>query len=130
MNSLRFLIGKWRCDLIGVGTSGVALDIDYSFSPDGLWMLEVSKDAGTLSRDWAMQVWGYDKNSKKLVAYDFTPRGVFTKSVEGWINGEFVSHRDDNNAAVSLRRLSDAHITWQISSANQRSVVTQDCRRR
>jgi hypothetical protein len=114
MKKLGFLSGTWACTVEGGTSNGLVLKVGYSFSPDGLWMTELSQDAGPGHNDWATQIWGYDVRAGKLVAYAFTPYGVFTKSVEGWLDGAFVSHRDDNGATVSVRP----------------SIVKENCERR
>ncbi len=93
-------------------------------------MTELSQDSGTNGNDWATQMWGYDSHTQKLVAYNFARNGVFTKSVDGWVNGAFVSHRDDNGATVSVRPINASSIQWVIESADHSYVVKEDCVRR
>jgi len=40
--------------------------------------------------------WGYDTQLDKLIAVQFTPSGVLTKSVTGWVGDTFVAQRVDN----------------------------------
>jgi hypothetical protein len=130
MKKLSFLSGAWRCTVEAGTSNGLVQDVTYSFSPDGLWMTELSQDSGPGHNDWATQIWGYDARAGKLVAYNFTPMGVFTKSVDGWINGAFVSHRDDNGATVSVRPISSGSMQWVIESADHSNIVKENCVRR
>lgn len=130
MKKLAFLSGAWVCTVEGGTSNGLAQNVEYSFSPDGLWMTELSQDSGPGQNDWATQIWGYDVRAGKLVAYNFTPYGVFTKSVEGWVDGAFVSHRDDNGATVSVRPISSRAMQWVIESADHSSIVKENCERR
>ena len=128
MQKLKFLTGSWACTIQGGPSSGLVENIEYSFSPDGLWMTEFSQD--TRGGDWATQMWGYDARAKKLVAVQFVGAGVFTKSVDGWVGGAFVSHRDDNGAKVSLRPVDATNMEWIITSADGSYSVKEACVRR
>jgi hypothetical protein len=130
MEKLSFLKGAWVCTIRGGSSNGLVQDVQYSFSPDGLWMTELSDASGPNQDDWATQVWGYDVNVGKFVAYNFAANGVFTKSVDGWINGSFVSHRDDNGASVSVKPIDSNSMQWTIESADHSSIVREDCVRR
>jgi hypothetical protein len=127
MQKLQFLAGSWVCTVKGGRGNGLVLNLDYSFSPDGLWMTEHSEDAETKGGDWATQIWGYDAFSNKLVAYQFVSSGLFTKTVDGWVNGIFTSHRNDNGATVSLKPIDAKSFQWIIESADHSSIVRQDC---
>jgi hypothetical protein len=70
-----------------------------------------------LSRRLRNPSWGYDGNTKKMVAYQFLANGVFTKSVEGWVGDSFVSHREGNGATVSVK------------NTDRSSTVNEDCAR-
>jgi len=130
MPKLAFLSGTWTCTIRGGPSNGLVQDTTYSFSPDGMWMTELSHDTGTSGADWETQMWGYDARSHKLVAYQFVSLGVFTKSVDGWVDGAFVSHRDDNGATVSLKPIDGRSFQWIIESADHSSIVKEDCARR
>jgi hypothetical protein len=117
MQKLKPLTGSWACTVRG-GQS------------DGLWMTELSQDTRTNGNDWATQMWGYDSHTRKLVAYNFARNGVFTKSVDGWVDGAFVSHRDDNGATVSVRPIDANSVQWVIESADHSYTVKEDCVRR
>src|SRR5437588_7696040 len=82
MRKLSFLAGAWSCQF---NDSKLVQEITYSFSPDGLWMTELSHDQGR-DTNWETQMWGYDVRTEKLVAYQFYGDTVSTKSVEGWVN--------------------------------------------
>ena len=129
MTKLQYLGGQWSCTVSNEATHKLLerLAIDYSFSPDKLWMIERSHDAMDRAKDWALQIWGYDANSSRLVAIQFTKMGVFTKSVEGWHQGAFISKRNDNGATVTLTRPSPNSIRWVIESVDHSFVVDQDC---
>ncbi|HEV3155558.1 MAG TPA: hypothetical protein VGZ02_17265 [Candidatus Baltobacteraceae bacterium] len=130
MQKLKFLAGAWACTVKGGSSNGLVLDVQYSFSPDGLWMTELSQDSGTNGDDWATQMWGYDAHAQKFVAYTFARNGIFTKSVDGWVDGAFVSHRDDNGATVSVKPVDARSMQWVIESADHAYVVKEDCVRR
>ena len=127
MQKLSFLAGSWTCTVKSGVSNGLVLNLNYSFSPDGRWMTEHSEDAETKGGDWATQVWGYDARSDKLVAYQFVASGVFTKTVDGWVDGVFTSHRDDNGATISLKPMGPKTMQWIIESADHSSTVKQDC---
>jgi hypothetical protein len=129
MQKLTFLTGAWSCTIKGATPKDLRQDAHYSFSPDGHWLTEVSHDIGPGDRDWMTQIWGYDALQQKLVAYQFYQDGVSTKTVNGWDDGVFVSHRDDNGATVSLKPVDANTIQWIIESADHSSIVTEDCAR-
>jgi hypothetical protein len=129
MRKLMFLSGSWTCTVKGGDSSGLRQTVRHTFSPDGLWMTELSQDSGTKSDDWATQMWGYDAHVGKLVAYNFGSNGVFTKSVDGWVNGVFTSRRDDNGTTVSLRPVDARSIEWLIESADHSHALREECLR-
>ncbi len=129
MKKLSFLLGEWQCVVEGGTSNGLHQVIRYSFSSDGLWMTELSHDANS-SADWETQIWGYDSRTRRLTAYQFVETGIFTKTVDGWKDGVYVSHRDDNGASVSLKRLNDRSMKWIIASADGSYVVTEECVRK
>lgn len=130
MHRLFFLKGAWVCTLRGGNSNGLVQDATYSFSPDGLWMTERSEDSSARKNDWATQMWGYDVSASRLVAYQFTANGVYTKSVDGWVGGVFRSERDENGAIVSLKPVSARSMQWFVESADRSSIVREDCVRR
>ena len=101
MKRLAFMRGSWNCTVHDGQSNGLVQRTTYSFSSDGLWMTELSYDVGS-KNDWETQMWGYDAHAKKLVAYQFTADGVYTKTVTGFIGKNFMSTRNDNGATVSL----------------------------
>jgi hypothetical protein len=127
IRKLSFLSGKWVCTIAGGISNGEVQDSEYSFSPDSLWMTELSWDAGAAKRYFATQMWGYDASAAKLVAYQFTSNGVFTKTVEGWIDGAFTARRDDNGATVSVKQVGAGSVEWTIASADKSSIVKEEC---
>jgi hypothetical protein len=129
MQKLEFLSGSWTCTIKGGASNGLVEETHYSFSPDGFWMTETSHVARS-NNDWETQMWGYDAHAKKLVAYQFLADGVFTKTVDGWVNGAFVSHRDDNGATVSVKPVAANAMQWVIESADHTYIVKEDCVRR
>lgn len=62
---LAFLSGTWRCEVSGGSSNGGALEINYSFSPDGLWMTETSRAAGSVASDWSLQVLGLRHSARQ-----------------------------------------------------------------
>jgi hypothetical protein len=50
--------------------------------------------------------------------------------VDGWVDGAFVSHRDDNGATVSVKPVDARSMQWVIESADHAYVVKEDCVRR
>ena len=124
---LKFLEGNWTC-VVHIGGFTGRDDVKYAFSPDGLWMTETSQNKN--ERLWGLQVWGYDTHARKLVAYNFAKDGVHTKTVDGWVNGEFVSTRDDNGLVVKLRPVSNGSMLWIVESPEGRTVTREDCTRK
>ncbi len=92
-------------------------------------MVESEKGVRKSASGWSTQLWGYDVTQPGFSAYQFTPAGVFTKSVRGWENGNFVSTRDDNHAIVSIRKRSNRAFDWVIQSADKSSTVIEACTR-
>jgi hypothetical protein len=129
IHKLSFMKGAWHCVLHGGQSNGFKDALSYSFSPDWNWMIE--QESGTMSGQpiWSAQIWGYDAQRQKLVAYQFTNRGVFTKSIVGWQKGLFVSRRDDNNFTVSIRPRGKRAFDWIIGSPDGSSTVVQACRK-
>ena len=130
IHKLAFLKGTWACTIRGGSGNGFVQDVKYSFSPDGLWMAEVSLNSLPHEDDFATQMWGYDTRTSKLVAYNFGGNGVYSKSVEGWVDGQFTSRRDDNGATVSLKPIDSRHMKWIITSSDGSYVVSEDCLRK
>jgi hypothetical protein len=130
MRKLAFLSGAWACTVKGGSSNGFVQEVKYSLSPDGLWLSEVSLNSEPNSDGYATQMWGYDARTGKLVAYNFGGNGVYTKSVQGWVDGEFTSRRDDNGATVALKPIADRNIQWIITSSDGSSIVKEDCVRR
>ncbi len=129
MQQLAFMRGSWTCTVQNGASTGLVQRVTYSFSSDGLWMTELSHDAGS-KNDWETQMWGYDAHAKKLVAYQFTPDGVYTKSVKGFVGKNFVATRNDDGATVSIVPLTSKRIDWVITSADHSTVVKEHCVRR
>lgn len=130
MRKLAFLSGTWACTIRGSSSNGFVQNVAYSLSPDGLWLSEVSLNSEPNSDGYATQMWGYDARTGKLVAYNFGGNGVHTKSVRGWVNGEFISHRDDNGLIVTLKPIDDRNMQWIITSSDGSNLVKEDCMRR
>jgi hypothetical protein len=130
IRKLSFLEGRWLCTIRSGTSDGLKQDVKYSFSPDKLWMTEVSQDSGTGGNDWATQMWGYDARTQRLVAYNFASNGVLTKSVDGWVDGRFQSRRDDNGAIVSVKAVGSSAVRWTVQRADGSLVVYEDCIRR
>ncbi|MBV9264392.1 MAG: hypothetical protein JO324_08725 [Candidatus Eremiobacteraeota bacterium] len=130
MKRLGFLSGSWSCLIHGKNVPKGDVDhVSYEFSPDWSWMIERSTVRENGHDYWTTQLWGYDAGRKQLVAYQFTPNGVATKTVQGWIGGEFRSTRDDNGATVTVKPVSQNAFDWVIESADHSSVVTESCTR-
>lgn len=129
IRKLSFMQGTWHCVLRGGPNTGFRDTLSYSFSPNGNWMIEQEGGIYRGQRLWSLQMWGYDPQRQKLVAYQFTNGGVATKSVTGWQNGLFVSQRDDNNATVSIRQHSKRAFDWIIQSPDKSQTATQVCTR-
>jgi hypothetical protein len=129
MQKLAFLSGTWACTIKGGSSNGFIQNVKYSFSPDGRWLSEVSLNSEPNEDGYATQMWGYDARVGKLVAYNFGANGVFTKSVDGWVGGKFVSRRDDNGAVVSLKPIDNRNMQWIIASADGTYILREDCAR-
>ena len=93
-------------------------------------MSELSQKSEIKNDDWAIQMWGYDVNAHRLVAYNFAHNGVFTKSVEGWLNGMFVSRRDDNGIIVSLKPINAKSMQWIVEAPDRSPILREECLRR
>ncbi|HVS45965.1 MAG TPA: hypothetical protein VMS32_04805, partial [Verrucomicrobiae bacterium] len=101
----------------------------YRFVAGGTWMEEYS-DPGPRHADMSsVQMWGYDGSRKNLVAYQFMGAGVATKLIDGWQNGSFISHRDDNGATVSIQPRNARAFDWVIVSKDQSNTVREECTR-
>jgi hypothetical protein len=130
IRKLAFLAGSWHCVVQGAKVpSGDAERLSYEFAPDWSWMVERSNLRENGQEHWAVQLWGYDAQRKKLVAYQFNSGGVFTKSVDGWIGGRFQSKRDDSGATVSLVPISKSAFDWVIEAADNSYTVKEACTR-
>ena len=129
IKKLSFLAGSWHCVVHGGSGDGYASTLSYSFSPDGQWMIEQERGPRNNPQAWSLQMWGYDFQRRGLVAYQFTPAGLFTKTIRGWENGEFVSIRDDNQAVVSIRQRSPRAVDWVIQPADKSPAVIEACNR-
>jgi hypothetical protein len=128
IKKLAFLKGSWNCAISGPKAPPGDVDhLTYEFSPDWTWMIERSNLRENGKVFWSMQVWGYDASRKQLAAYQFEPSGVYTKTVQGWVDGVFVSKRDDNGATVTLKPVSQNAFDWTIESADRSYVVTEEC---
>lgn len=127
IQKLNFLAGSWQCTIKGGPSNGQRMKIQYSFSQDGLWMTESQNDSGAANGTSMTQVWGYDSRQQKLVAYQFLKEGLFTKTVDGWVDGKFVSHRDENGWTVSLVPQGANAMQWVIESADHSYTVSEDC---
>jgi hypothetical protein len=129
MQKLSFLSGKWTCTIKNGPSNGEIQLVKYVFSPDGHWMTETSwSDPG--KKDYATQVWGYDANAGRLVAYQFARDGLYTKTVQGWMDGAFTAKRNDNGATVSVKQVGASAIEWTIASVDGSFVVKEECVRR
>lgn len=130
IKTLAFLAGSWNCVVQGTAVpSGVVDHLTYDFSPDWSWMIERSDGGVKGHRYWSTQLWGYDARRKQLVAYKFDSTGVSTKSVNGWVKGQFQGTRDDNGATVAIRPISPDAFDWVTESADHSSIVTEACAR-
>ncbi|MBV9270455.1 MAG: hypothetical protein JO165_05130 [Candidatus Eremiobacteraeota bacterium] len=128
MRKLAFLTGTWKCTFKDTAGNNVVQQANYSFSPDGLWMTETSHDEGS-DTNWETQMWGYDVRADKLVAYQFYGDTVSTKSVQGWVDGVFVSRRDDNNAIVSMKPVNQNSMEWIIKLGKPGTFI-EECSRK
>ena len=129
MKRLAFLRGDWNCVYQGGPESGQSEHINYSFTPDGRWMIERSDMRGSADSS-GVQVWGYDPAQQKLVAHQYTTNGIFTKTVAGWQGNQFVSTRDDNHWQIVLRQDGANAITWIVHpTAVDATPVTEACKR-
>ena len=128
ITKLHRMAGAWTCAIVGTNTSG---DIEHTscFFDGGQWMEEVSMLRERGQDHSSTQIWGYDPKTTRLVAYQFTPDGVATKSVDGWVNGVFVSHRDDNGATVTIVPKGPKAFDWVIVSKDQTYTVREECKR-
>jgi hypothetical protein len=130
MEKLAFMAGSWTCTIQGPqAPPGDVEHANYSFSPDWTWMIERSDLTEKGRTYWTAQVWGYDLYQRRLVAYRFSSQGVSTKTVTGWVDGQFRSVRDDDGATVSIEPISKSAFNWIEKSADHSWTVTEACRR-
>jgi hypothetical protein len=130
IKKLTFLTGSWQCRIRGNRVpEGDTSQVTYEFSPDRSWMIERSLLRERGHNYWAIQLWGYDAQNKKLTAYQFNSAGVFTKTVSGWLGSVFYSKRNYDGATVMLKRTSRAEFVWIVNNTNPSSTVTESCRR-
>lgn len=118
--------GTWRCIVRGAPNGTFKDMLAYSFSPDGHWMIEQDVLPGNTA-NWSLQMWGYDEQAHRLVAYQFVPRGVFTKTVTGWQNGLFVSKVDYSGYVVSIRKHNSRAFDWVITPSDNSRTIVQAC---
>lgn len=127
---LSFLAGSWHCVIQGDRVpKGDTERVSYEFATDWSWMIERSELLENGHLHWGAQLWGYDSRQKKLVAYQFSAAGVFTKTVNGWKGDSFESTRDYDGATVIMRPLSQNAFEWVIESANGSNLITERCTR-
>lgn len=130
LRKLHFMAGSWRCVIVNGPSRGYVSKLSYSFSPEGLFMTESESPASSKYPNvWSAQMWGYDVLHKSFDAYQFTRFGIFTKTIQGWQNGKFVSTRDDNQAIVSIRPRTSRAFDWLIQPPDKSSTVTEACTR-
>ena len=130
MTKLHWIAGSWTCVFVGTNVVHGAPDHPrYRFFGAGLWLEESSDYHEGGKDDSSTQIWGFDPAQKRLVAYQFSPGGVATKSVDGWVNGMFVSHRDDNGATVTIVPKGAKAFDWVIVSKDQTYTVREECKR-
>jgi len=129
MTRLHFMAGSWTCVIRGGQSEGLVDNPTYRFVAGGTWMEEYSDMGKPDSPYSSVQMWGYDGGSKSLVAYQFMGAGVATKNVDGWQNGIFVSHRDDNGATVSIQRKGPRAFDWVITPKGGGLTVREVCTR-
>ena len=123
------MAGSWTCTYHGTNANGPADHPKYRFFGGGLW-LEESSDYRQGGQDYSStQIWGFDPRAKRLVAYQFTAGGVATKTVDGWVNGLFVSHRDDDHSTVSIVPKGAKAFDWLIVSADHNTTIREECKR-
>ncbi|MFN2449601.1 MAG: hypothetical protein ABR508_07400 [Candidatus Baltobacteraceae bacterium] len=125
MKRLAFLSGSWTCTMHGGSSEGVVDHLTYSFTADGRWMIERSDVQGGES---SVQIWGYDPAQRRLIAQQYGPQGVATKTVDGWKQNQFVSRRDDNGATIVLQQSAPNAFSWTVhASAPGQSAVRENC---
>jgi hypothetical protein len=130
IKKLAFLSGSWNCVIRGGAVPKGDVDhLSYTFSPDWSWMIERSDVLENGHHIWSTQLWGDDVRHGRLVAYQFTQNGVFTKSVDGWVGNRFQSKSDDNGATVTINPINKNAFDWVIESADHSSIVTEACAR-
>jgi hypothetical protein len=130
IKKLGFLAGSWHCIIVGAKVpAGDVEHLTYEFAPDWSWMVERSNLIENGHTYWATQLWGYDPSQKKLVAYQFTSKGIFTKTVTGWKADRFVSKRDYDGASVIMRAQSENAFQWIIEGGDYSQAVTEACKR-
>jgi hypothetical protein len=130
IKKLAFLQGSWHCVVQGARVPAGDVDrLSYEFAPDWSWMLERSSLREKGKDYWGVQLWGYDAQRKQLVAYQFNSAGVFTKTVSGWIDGRFVSKRDNDGTMVSILPIGPHSFDWVIESPDHSYKATEVCTR-
>jgi hypothetical protein len=130
IEKLSFLVGSWHCVIEGAKVpKGDVSTARYQFSPDRSWLIEYESLRERGRSHWSMQIWGYNALQQKLVAYDFSAAGVLTKSVDGWVGGEFKSKRDQDGATVTIVPHTRDSFDWKIVTANGSTTVIESCRR-
>lgn len=127
---LRFLAGTWTCTFSREGKTFGAIDHpSYRFFGGGHWISERSDLRENGQDESEIQLWGYDDQQHKLVARQFVSGGLYSKTVLGWQNGEFVSRRDDNGAWVSIRPHGARAFDWVIQSSDKSNTVVEACKK-
>jgi hypothetical protein len=130
IRKLAFLAGSWHCVIQGAKVpNGDVERLSYEFAPDWSWMIERSDLRENGQEHWGVQLWGYDAQHARLVAYQFNSSGVFTKSVDGWVGGRFHSKRDDSGATVSLVPKNKSAFDWVIEAADHSYTIREVCAR-
>lgn len=121
---LAFMAGSWTCAIQGAqAPPGDVEHVTYSFSPDWTWMIERSDLSEKGRTSWSAQLWGYDAHQRRLVAYRFSSQGVSTKTVTGWVDGQFRSVRDDDGGIVSIEPINKNAFNWiEVAADNSWAV--------
>jgi hypothetical protein len=130
IQKLAFLKGSWHCVVQGAKVpAGDEDHLSYEFAPDWSWMIERSDLREKRKDYWGVQLWGYDAQRKRLVAYQFGSAGVFTKSVDGWVDGRFQSKRDNDGTMVSILPIDQNRFDWEIESPDHSYKAMEVCTR-
>lgn len=128
MKKLAFMAGDWTCTVHGGPGEGSVDHLSYSFTPDWYWMVELSDlHFKGHEQNSSVQVWGWDSSRHKLVAHQFAERGIFTKTVGGWKNGDFVSRNDYNGVLVSIIPHDRSHFDWLIEAPDKSWNYVEAC---